>query len=366
MSFTKLFYHLDFNKNEARNLVISNLSAAPGTPAVGQVYWDTTLTRTRIWDGTAWGLRATDSDSLNGQNAAFYLSRANHTGTQNAASISDLATVVKAYRLDEFAAPTASVALGGQRITGLADPISAQDAATMGWTQVQVANAAAGIDSKPSVRVVANTNQALTGTPTIDGVATAAGNRILLTAQTTASQNGVYVAAAGAWARAVDADTTGEITAGATWFVEEGTTYGASTWRCATTGTITIGTTSITITQLAAAISYTASLGVQLVGADIRAAVVGGGGVQAVAGGLQIDNTLYARGFYTTFGNGSSPSAPINHNLNTTKVNVTLREVATNELVGGKVVVTDANNITITFSSNIANNGFSATIVAIA
>lgn len=58
------------------------------------------------------------------------LARANHTGTQLAATISDFNTAVRTNRLDQMAAPTASVAMNAQKITGLADPSAAQDAMT--------------------------------------------------------------------------------------------------------------------------------------------------------------------------------------------------------------------------------------------
>lgn len=54
--------------------------------------------------------------------------RANHTGTQTAATISDLAAVVKAYRLNEFAAPNGDLNAGNQRIINVADPAAALNA----------------------------------------------------------------------------------------------------------------------------------------------------------------------------------------------------------------------------------------------
>jgi hypothetical protein len=66
--------------------------------------------------------------------------RANHTGTQLAATVSDFDTQVRTSRLDQMAAPTASVALNAQKITGLADPTLAQDAATKAYTDTAVAN----------------------------------------------------------------------------------------------------------------------------------------------------------------------------------------------------------------------------------
>lgn len=61
------------------------------------------------------------------------LSRANHTGTQTASTISNFDTQVRTNRLDQMAAPTSSVALGSQRITGLATPTAGTDAATKAY-----------------------------------------------------------------------------------------------------------------------------------------------------------------------------------------------------------------------------------------
>lgn len=56
------------------------------------------------------------------------LARANHTGTQLASTVSDFDTQVRLSRLDQMAAPTAAVAMGSQKITGVADGTAANDA----------------------------------------------------------------------------------------------------------------------------------------------------------------------------------------------------------------------------------------------
>ena len=61
------------------------------------------------------------------------LARANHTGTQLASTVSDFNTAVRTNRLDQMAAPTASVAFGSQKITGLADPTNPQEAVTLNY-----------------------------------------------------------------------------------------------------------------------------------------------------------------------------------------------------------------------------------------
>jgi hypothetical protein len=324
---------LDMQKLPIRNVAIDPLGAPPATPVVGQNYFDTAIGIGLYWNGGSWANKATDATLLNAQNAAFYLARGNHTGTQAAATISDLAIVVQAYRLDQFTAPNASLAIGGQRIINVADPTGAQDAATKTYVDAQVQLSAAGIDSKPSVRAIATASVVLSGPQTIDNVALVAGDRVLCVGQAIASQNGVYVVAAGAWTRAADADQNGEITPGAQWFVEEGSTNAATQWRTANTGAIVLGTTAITIVLSNAATVYTASFGVQKVGNDFRAIAVAGGGITAGAGGLQVDRSMVPNLFGGVFGDGAALSYVIAHNLATRNVIVQFQLVATNEAI---------------------------------
>jgi hypothetical protein len=101
-------------------------------------------------------------------------------------------------------------------------------------------------DCHTAVVVVATSNITLSGTQTIDGVAVVAGNRVLVAGQTTASQNGVYVCAAGAWSRAADTISPAD-----KWFVSSGTAHANTTWFVKTPGTITLGTTALSILQFA-------------------------------------------------------------------------------------------------------------------
>lgn len=96
---------------------------------------------------------------------------------------------------------------------------------------------------KRSVVCATTANITLSGTQTIDGIAVVAGNRVLVKNQTTASQNGIYVVAAGAWTRAADADTTNEI-AGGIVNVDSGT-QGGQLWRNVLKTTDTLGTTAM-------------------------------------------------------------------------------------------------------------------------
>lgn len=104
------------------------------------------------------------------------------------------------------------------------------------------------ITSWKSPCVVATTaNISLTGEQTIDGVLTSA-SRVLVKNQTTTSQNGIYVTAAGAWSRSTDADSAGELE-GAAVAVTQGTTLQNTIWS-QTTDSITLGTSAIAWQQV--------------------------------------------------------------------------------------------------------------------
>lgn len=87
-------------------------------------------------------------------------------------------------------------------------------------------------DNSRLVRVVASTNLAsLSGLLTVDSVALQTGDTVLVAAQTDPITNGVYIAAAGAWARAANADESAGLAPGTSWFIKEGTAYRGSLWR---------------------------------------------------------------------------------------------------------------------------------------
>ncbi|MFM8446874.1 MAG: hypothetical protein ACKN92_01705, partial [Candidatus Nanopelagicaceae bacterium] len=76
-----------------------------------------------------------------------------------------------------------------------ADPTNALHAVTKQYAD----QLRQGIDAKQSCKVATTTNITLTGTQTIDSIALSVGDRVLVKNQATASQNGIYVVASGAW-----------------------------------------------------------------------------------------------------------------------------------------------------------------------
>lgn len=104
--------------------------------------------------------------------------------------------------------------------------------------------------AKRGVRVVATTNMDLSGLDVVDGVTPSAGDRILLTGQTDQSENGIYIASAGAWVRSKDMNSSNEVIAGTLIAVLQGTTYSNTIWMLDVLGAITLDTTNLVFSQL--------------------------------------------------------------------------------------------------------------------
>ncbi|MEA3013178.1 MAG: hypothetical protein QOD42_1723 [Sphingomonadales bacterium] len=105
---------------------------------------------------------------------------------------------------------------------------------------------AADLAIKEPCRVATTANIASLSTLlAVDGVTVSAGDRVLVRAQSTASQNGIYVAASGAWSRATDFDGAGEVAGGTQVFVTSGTLFADSSWRVAGNGAVTPGSSAI-------------------------------------------------------------------------------------------------------------------------
>lgn len=103
---------------------------------------------------------------------------------------------------------------------------------------------------KEGVRAVSSTNITLSGAQTIDGVSIIAGNRVLVAGQTTQTDNGIYIAAAGAWSRAKDANIAAEFVNGFLVGIFEGTLYGNHIWFFDTQGAIILGSTNLVFSDM--------------------------------------------------------------------------------------------------------------------
>ena len=79
--------------------------------------------------------------------------------------------------------------------------------------------------------VATTVNIRLTGLQTVDGAALAGGERVLVKNQINPSENGVYIAAAGVWARATDADAASGLPRSTAVYVTGGTQGQNTSWQ---------------------------------------------------------------------------------------------------------------------------------------
>ncbi len=382
----KFLNGIDLNKTQLFNAAIHVLASAPSSPVLGQAYWDSVLLGIRLWDGTSWTNRATDSLLLQGNNSAYHLNRANHTGTQLASTISNFDTQVRTSRLDQMAAPTASVSMNGQRLTSVASPVSGTDGVNKNYVDALVQ----GLDPKPSAMVstiaalpantynngTAGVGATLTATAngalTVDGYAVQVGDLILVKNETAQANNGLYTATAAGGAgapyvltRHTSMDTGGEF-GGALIAVEnKGSTTANTLWMCNVAESITVGTTAVTFTQINGATQLTAGNGISISAGVVSAVVQASGGLSLSGSGLALDNAIAVRKYVTTIGDNSTTSIVISHNLNTRDICVQLWETASPyNLINCDWQATTVNTATLIFAVAPSSGQYRAVVHA--
>lgn len=195
---------------------------------------------------------------------------------------------------------TGTVDVSTKRITNLAEPIQATDAATKYYVDA----ARSGLDVKASVKAATTTTITLAGTQVIDGVSLAEGDRVLVKDQTNKAQNGIYIVQASTWTRAPDADNTpsGEVTSGMFTFIEQGTINNDSGFVLTTPDPITLGTTELDFTLFSSSGTLIAGNGLSKVGNTLEVNVAAAGGIEIVSDNLQLKSSLAGNGL--TYTNG--------------------------------------------------------------
>lgn len=193
-------------------------------------------------------------------------------------------------RLDQLSAPTASVSMGSQQLTSLADPVNPQDAATKNYTDATVQ----GLQVKPTADVVATSalpagtynngtsgvgatfTLTATGATVVDGHTLAVGELVLAVAQASAFQNGLYaVTTAGTTGvatvltRHADMNAAAEFAGAFVPVGSKGTANPNSLWLANPSGAVTVGTTSIPWTELNRAADLSQGTGILISGNQV-------------------------------------------------------------------------------------------------
>ena len=315
----KFLTHLDLNQNELRNATFEKLATDPSSGNFeGRTIYNTTTDTLKIYTGSAWKSIPHTIVSGGGAGIAEALSVSESNGTitltLNVADTDSAGLLPASFwqmlqDATEDATASKLVKRDANGNAKVATPTDAAHIATKGYVDA----ARQGLDVKQSVRV-ATTAAVIFATglengDTLDGVALATGDRILVKDQggpgVAHVDNGIYVVqASGAPVRASDSNgtaDTGELKPGTFSFVEEGTVNSDKGFVLSTNGTITVGSTAIAWTQFSGAGSFTAGDGISQNGNTINVNVVADR-TAIVGDAVDIASTYVGQASITTLG----------------------------------------------------------------
>jgi hypothetical protein len=243
----KMMENVDFQGTPLTNATLEILTADPVGAAVGRIWFRSDTKQAKLKTDSSTVIVLSDGSTLNGQPASYYLNRANQTGTQTASTISDLATTVQDYTLDQFGSPVGTVNMNGQRLTGLGTPSVSSDAVTMSYVQALIQ----GWTWKEEARVIALTNINIASAPAIIDTETMDVNdRVLLNGQTLGQQNGLYIYNGSGSAMTLAPDANNATIMVAMVVPISSGTNPDTLWILATPYPFTLGTTPLTFTNL--------------------------------------------------------------------------------------------------------------------
>jgi hypothetical protein len=178
-----------------------------------------------------------------------------------------MAWAVDHYQLLISASVDASAILAAAQAAATASAASATASSTSSST-AQTYALVAGAAAARFARIATTANQTLSGLTAIDGVTPVAGDKILAKAQTTLSQNGVWLAAAGAWTRPTDFNSSSAVLNGYVIHVSEGTANANRRYVLSSGSVpIVIDTSLLTFTETTSLIGDSAQISVQQSGA---------------------------------------------------------------------------------------------------
>ena len=246
------------------------------------------------------------------------------------------------------------------KVTNLPTPSASGDAASKAYVDSLVE----GLAWKDSCRVATQSNLNLASPgATIDGITMASQDRILVRAQSTASENGIYVwnGSAVAATRSLDASTFAELEQAVT-TVEEGTS-GATTYRQDQING-TIGSSSISWVTFGTAAPAASETTAGVAEIATQAETDAGTDDLRIVTPLKLATwSGRIKKYATSIGDGSATSYTVTHNLASLDVAVTVFNNSTGDEVITDVTHTTTNTLTIVFATAPASNAYRVVVV---
>ena len=145
---------------------------------------------------------------------------------------------------------SATVSISGGSITGLSTPSNNSDVAIKSYVDDAVAGLRTRTIAECATTANVNLSNGLEAGDTIDGVTLVAGDRVLVKDQSTATENGLYIAvSSGTASRDPEHDSIAELSGGMV-VVNQGSTNDNKIFLCTTDNDGSLGSTNITYTQV--------------------------------------------------------------------------------------------------------------------
>ena len=246
------------------------------------------------------------------------------------------------------------------KVINLPTPSASGDAASKSYVDSLVE----GLAWKDSCRVATQSNLNLASPgATIDGISMASQDRVLVRAQSTASQNGIYVwnGASTAMTRSLDASTFPELEQAVT-MVEEGTSAATTYRQDQINGTIDSSTISWVTFGTAAPAASESTAGIAELATQAE--------TDAGTDDLRIVTPLKLatwsgriKKYSVSIGDGSATSYTVTHNLASRDVHVTVYNASTYDEVITDVTHATTNTLTIVFASAPGSNAYRVVVI---
>ena len=222
-------------------------SALTGTVANAQV--GTGIEATKIADGSVTNTEFQHINTVT-SNVQTQLN-GKLTASNNLSDIGTASTARSNLGLGTMAVQNSgTVSISGGSITGIGTPSNNSDVAIKSYVDELVAGLRTRIIAEVATTANVNLSNGLEAGDTIDGVTLVAGDRVLVKDQSTATENGLYLAvSSGAASRDPQYDTIAELSGGLI-VVNQGSTNDNKIFLCTTDSDGSLGSTNITYTQV--------------------------------------------------------------------------------------------------------------------